>query len=189
VPDEVVTERLLLRQWRDSDLDAFAEMMADPAVTRYLSNSATADRDESWRHMAVLAGAWPLRGFSHWALELRSTGEFVGRAGPWFPEGWPSLEIGWAIAPRHQGRGYATEAGRVALRVARENIGADRVISLIRPGNEPSVAVAVKLGGVLDSTIEFRGGPTLVYAYPSRLQAATRWPAAPARAAVRNPAG
>jgi RimJ/RimL family protein N-acetyltransferase len=67
-----------------------------------------------------------------------------------------------------RGRGYATEAGRVALRVARENIGADRVISLIRPGNEPSVAVAVNLGGVLDSTVEFRGGPMLVYPYPSR---------------------
>jgi RimJ/RimL family protein N-acetyltransferase len=111
------------------------------------------------------AGAWSLRGFSHWAVEVRESGEFIGRLGPWFPEGWPALEIGWAIAPRHQGRGYATEGARVALRVAHEHLDA-HVISLIRPGNEPSAAVARKLGGTLDRTIDFMGGSALVYAYP-----------------------
>jgi [ribosomal protein S5]-alanine N-acetyltransferase len=115
--------------------------------------------------MALHAGAWSLRGFSHWAVELRETGEFIGRLGPWFPEGWPGLEIGWVIAPSHQGRGYATEGARVALRVAHEHLG-PQVMSLIRPGNEPSAAVARKLGGTLDRTIEFMSGATQVYAYP-----------------------
>jgi RimJ/RimL family protein N-acetyltransferase len=166
VPLEVETERLLLRQWRDTDLDAYAELLADPNVMRFLGDGSTANRNDAWRHMALHAGAWSLRGFSHWAVELRDTGEFVGRLGPWFPEGWPDLEIGWVIAPRHQGRGYATEGGRVALRVAHQHL-AERVISLIRPGNEPSVAVARKLGGTLDGTFDYMGGPTLVYAYPT----------------------
>jgi len=165
VPPELETERLLLRQWRDSDLDAYAELLADPTVMRFLGDGSTAGRNEAWRHMALHAGAWSLRGFSHWAVELRETGEFIGRLGPWFPEGWPGLEIGWVIAPRHQGRGYATEGARVALRVAHERLGA-QVMSLIRPGNEPSAAVARKLGGTLDRTIEFMSAATLVYAYP-----------------------
>jgi [ribosomal protein S5]-alanine N-acetyltransferase len=167
VPPEVETERLLLRQWRDNDLDAYAELLADADVMRFLGDGSTATRNDAWRHMAVHAGAWSLRGFSHWAVELRQTGEFIGRLGPWFPEGWPALEIGWVIAPRHQGHGYATEGAREALHLAHEHLGAQRVISLIRPGNEPSSAVARKLGGMLEGTIDFMGGPTLVYAYPT----------------------
>jgi RimJ/RimL family protein N-acetyltransferase len=155
-----------LRQWRESDLDAYAAMTADPEVMRYLGDGAPVDRLGAWRQLAMFIGHWAMRGYGHWAIELRETGEFIGRAGPWRPDGWPALEIGWAIATPHQGRGYATEAGRVALRTAWEVLGADRVISLIRPGNEPSTAVARKLGGTLEETIDFLGGPTLVYAYP-----------------------
>jgi ribosomal-protein-alanine N-acetyltransferase len=163
----VETERLLLRQWRESDLDAFAEMMADPAVTRYLTGSGPLDRHHSWRALATYIGHLQLRGFTHWAIELRATGEFIGRAGPWRPDGWPALEIGWAIAPKHQGHGYATEAGRAAQRVAWEALRPGRLVSLVRPANEPSIAVARHLGGELTETIEFLGGPTLVFDYPT----------------------
>jgi [ribosomal protein S5]-alanine N-acetyltransferase len=162
----VTTERLLLRQWRESDLDAFAEMMADPAVTRFLTGTGPVDRHGAWRSLTTFIGHAVLRGYTHWAIELRETGEFIGRAGPWRPEGWPALEIGWAIAPAHQGRGYATEAGRVAQRVAWEALAPERLISLVRPGNEPSIAVARKLGGTLSETIDFLGGSTLVFDYP-----------------------
>ncbi len=162
----MTTERLLLRQWRESDLDAFAEMMADPEVTRYLMPTTPVDRLGSWRLLAMFIGHGAMRGYTHWAIELRSTGEFVGRAGPWRPDGWPALEIGWAIARRFHGRGYATEAGQVARRVAWEELAAERLISLVRPGNEPSIAVARKLGGELTETLDFMGGPTLVFDYP-----------------------
>jgi RimJ/RimL family protein N-acetyltransferase len=165
IPAEVTTERLLLRQWRESDLDPFAEMMADPEVTRYLMPTTPVDRLGSWRLLAMFIGHGAMRGYTHWAIELRETGEFVGRAGPWRPDGWPALEIGWAIAARHQGRGYATEAGRVALGVAWNDLKPGRLISLVRPGNAPSIAVARKLGGVLSETLDFMGGPTLVFDY------------------------
>jgi [ribosomal protein S5]-alanine N-acetyltransferase len=162
----VRTERLLLRQWRASDLDAYAEIVGDADASRYLADGAPIDRNGAWREIAAYIGHLVLRGYSHWAVELLATGEFIGRAGPWRPEGWPALEIGWAISPKHQGRGYATEAGRVAQRVAWENLCPDRLISLVRPGNEPSAAVARKLGGVLEDEIDFRGGRAWVFAYP-----------------------
>ena len=155
-----------MRQWRESDLDAYAAMVADPGVQRYLAEGVPVDRLAAWRQLAAYIGHWTMRGYGHWAIELRETRQFIGRAGLWRPDGWPALEIGWAIAPSHQGRGYATEAGRVAQRLAWENIRPDRLISLIRPGNEASAAVARKLGGVQDETIELMGGPTHVYAYP-----------------------
>lgn len=166
VPEEVLTERLRLRQWRESDLDAYARIVADGEVSQYLGDGRPVDRAGAWRQIAIFAGAWRLRGFSHWAVELRSTGEFVGRVGPWYPEGWPALEIGWTIDPAHQRRGYAGEAGEVALRVCWENLRAPRVVSLIRPGNAASVGVAVKLGGKLTETITLMGGDALVYDYP-----------------------
>jgi len=167
IPAEVETERLVLRQWRESDLDAFAEMMADPEVTRYLVPPVPVDRLTSWRLLAMYVGHGVMRGYSHWAIELRETGEFIGRAGPWRPDGWPALELGWAIARRHQGRGYATEAGKVALQVSWERLKPDRLISLVRLGNDASVAVARRLGGRLTETIDFFGGPTQVFDYPA----------------------
>jgi ribosomal-protein-alanine N-acetyltransferase len=161
----VETERLLLRQWRIDDLDAFAAMMADASVSRHLADGRPLSRLEAWRGLMTFAGAWRLQGFAHWALELRATGEFVGRAGPWQPDGWPALEIGWAVAPRHQGRGYATEAGRAAQRVVWEAMRPRRLVSLVRPGNEASVAVARKLGGRLSETIDLIGSPALVFDY------------------------
>jgi len=115
--------------------------------------------------MAVFIGHSVLRGYTQWAIELLETGELIGRAGPWMPEGWPGLEIGWVIAPGHQGRGYATEAGRAAQHVAWTALGAERLISLISPENSASAAVARKLGGVLDEEIDFMGGRTSVFAY------------------------
>jgi RimJ/RimL family protein N-acetyltransferase len=158
-----------LRQWREADLDAYADMVADPNVMRFLAEGSPLSRFGAWRQLAMYVGHWTMRGYGHWAVELRATGEFVGRAGLWRPDGWPALEIGWAIASPHQGRGYATEAGRVAQRLAWANLDPDRLISLIRPGNQPSAAVARKLGGVLDTTIDFMNGPTHVYAYPRPL--------------------
>jgi [ribosomal protein S5]-alanine N-acetyltransferase len=166
VPPSLTTERLLLRQWRAADLDGFAEMMAEPSISRYLGDGQPMTRFDSWRSLMAFAGAWRLLGFAHWVLELRETGEYVGRAGPWRPDGWPALEIGWAISPRHQGRGYATEAGRAAQRVVWEAMAPDRLISLVRPGNEASMAVARKLGGQLSETIDLLGSPALVFDYP-----------------------
>ncbi|HSP65379.1 MAG TPA: GNAT family N-acetyltransferase [Candidatus Deferrimicrobium sp.] len=162
----MTTERLLLRQWRESDLDPFAAMMADPEVSRYLTGPGPVDRLGAWRSLAMFIGHRVMRGYTHWAIELRETGEFIGRAGPWRPDGWPAVEIGWAIAPAHQGRGYATEAGRVAQQVAWEALAAERLISLVRPENEASIAVVRKLGGELSERIDFAGGPTLVFDYP-----------------------
>ena len=94
--------------------------MSDPEVRRYLGSGDAPSREETWRHMAMHAGIWTIRGFGHWAVELRSTGELLGRAGVWFPEGWPEIEAGWVIAPRALGL-RVRDRGRAARRCVRRS--------------------------------------------------------------------
>jgi RimJ/RimL family protein N-acetyltransferase len=151
------TERLVMREVGEADLDAVAAISADPEVMGWLG-SEPLDRDEAWRRLAYSLGHWRLRGFGHWALEHRDTGEFVGQAGLYRPEGWPGTEVGWTLARAHWGAGYATEAARAALAWGWSELGLTRIVSVIRPENERSTAVALRLG-MTDSgeRFEYRG--------------------------------
>jgi RimJ/RimL family protein N-acetyltransferase len=157
------TERLLMRGWREEDLEPYSALMADADVQRYLEGRPY-DRFESWRSMALHVGHWVLRGHGFWVVELRDTGEFVGRVGLWRPEGWPGLEVGWTLAREHWGRGYATEAGGAALRHAFGSMGAERVLSVIHPENEASKRVAERLGLRFDRRMELMGQQVCIYA-------------------------
>jgi len=140
----VTTDRLLLREWRGSDIDAYADMYADPEVTRFLGGPV--DRQDAWSKMARMAGHWILRGYGNWVLERRADGRMIGRAGLWQPEGWPGLEVGWLLAREAWGSGYATEAGRASCQWAREELGAGELISIIDTRNAASRRVAERLG-------------------------------------------
>ena len=138
------TSRLLMREWREGDLDAYAVMAADPEVMRYVGG--VRDRARCWRAMATDAGHWVLRGYGQWALERRADGALLGHAGLWNPEGWPGLEVGWTLARHAWGQGYAAEAGAAAIDWAWRRLDAPRLISVIDPGNTRSVRVAEGLG-------------------------------------------
>jgi RimJ/RimL family protein N-acetyltransferase len=155
------TERLLLRQFRDDDLDAFAAMSADLEVMEFLG--PVMSRRDAWRAMAMALGHWELRGYGLWAAEERATGRLVGRIGLYNPEGWPGLEVGWALARDAWGRGYATEGGRASLDYAFDALGADHVISVIRPDNARSVAVAERLGEHYERMWELDGNEVAIY--------------------------
>lgn len=161
--DRLETERLVLRGWNeDSDFAAYAALTAEEQVMRYLGGRPYSPT-EAWRHMAMLVGHWHLRGYSHWAVEEKASGEFVGRIGFMNPVGWPGFELGWAIARSRWGRGYAPEGARAALRWARDRLKVRHVISCIQADNRNSIRVAEKIGERREGESEILGMPVLVY--------------------------
>ena len=162
----VETSRLVLRAFAATDVEPYVRMMGDPEVTRFLGDGRPLDRTDAWRQLALLIGHWELRGFGLWAVEERATGRFVGRIGCWEPEGWPGFELGYVLAREAWGRGLAREGAAAALAFARGPLGRATVISLIRPENHASVAVAEHLGAHRTRSVEFYGAPTDVYTYP-----------------------
>jgi RimJ/RimL family protein N-acetyltransferase len=157
------TPRLRLRQFRADDVAAYAAMCADAEVMRHIATGQPQTMEEAWRSMAIFLGHWQLRGYGMWALEHRDSGTLVGRVGFIDPPGWPGFELGWLLAREHWGRGYAREAATVALRHAFDVLQRERVISLIRPQNRRSIALAETLGYRLTVRIELLGGEALVY--------------------------
>ncbi|MBW4642770.1 MAG: GNAT family N-acetyltransferase [Goleter apudmare HA4340-LM2] len=160
---QLKTQRLILREWREADFEAYAEMCGDPEVMRYIGTGKPLFRDESWRNMTMIAGHWQLRGYGMWAVEECQSGEMIGRIGCWQPHGWPGFEIGWTLRRTYWGRGFATEGAQAALNYAFRELQQPDVISLIRPKNLASRRVAEKLGEKLTGTIEFLGDEAVIY--------------------------
>lgn len=144
-PKQLDTPRLLLRQWQNDDIEGYAPLCADPEVMRYLGGN-TMSREDSWRHMAVLAGHWQLKGFGQWAVEEKASGDFVGRVGFLEPDGWPGFELGWTIASGFQRQGLAREAAQACLDWAFRQAEVPEVISIIHPDNLASRQLALTLG-------------------------------------------
>ncbi len=138
------TERLMLRPLTGDDFDAYAAFAGDPEQMRHLGGAMP--RAVAWRDLTVRAGAWLTRGFSMFSVIERGSGAWVGRIGPWQPEGWPGTEIGWGVAAGFAGKGYAHEAAVAAMDYAVDVLGWTDIIHTIAPDNHRSVRLAQRLG-------------------------------------------
>ena len=147
------TERLVLRGWREADLDALARMLGDEDVTKFVGGVQS--RSDAWRSLAGVVGHWMLRGYGLWAVTRKSDGVLVGRVGIHYPVGWPGPEVAWTLDKPYWRRGYATEAASASMRFGFERLGMTRLVSLIDPQNHASQRVAERIG-------ELRGAPVIV---------------------------
>lgn len=149
-PVTLTTSRLILRQWRETDLAPFVAMNANENVMAYYP--ATLTRQESEAYSAKIIDLISQRGWGFWALELRETGEFIGFTGLHIPgvvlPFTPCVEIGWRLGLEHWGKGYATEAAREALRFGFETLSLDKIVSFTSLINLRSQAVMERLGMV-----------------------------------------
>ena len=164
------TERLIMRPFENRDLDPLAAWFATPA-SEILGGPMS--RSMTWRGMAMMMGHWMLRGFGMWALEHRETGAFIGRCGPWCPDGWPDQEIGWMVMPEAEGKGFALEAASAARAYAYDTLKWPTAISLIAPDNTRSQALAKRLGAVLEKPFQHPDfGQMDIWRHPSPEDAA-----------------
>ena len=163
---EVETERLLLRAWRESDLDPYARMCADPEVMRYLPRLL--NREQSEEQVAGFVRHWEERGFGLWAMEHRATGAFVGFVGLLRQENWPEgehkTEVGWRLERSFWGRGLATEGARASLRYGFEEMDLEGIISFTLPENAASRRVMEKAGLTLRGEVLWKDHELVWYA-------------------------
>ena len=150
------TKRLLLREYRTLDFDAFAKHLGDPVSMDVLG---THDRRNAWRIFGCNVGYWLLQGTGWWAVEPLEGGGMVGYVGAFFRETWPEIEIGWGTLREHWGRGIATEAVAEVLRWVFEVRKDKRAIALIDAKNVRSRRVAEKLGMTYEAETELFGQP------------------------------
>ena len=145
----VETERLVLRPFRDDDVDAYFAVHDTREVRASLHLPDSFDREEAWKHLALWNGQWTLRRSGQWAVELKATGELIGRAGTHRPlrAGWPGLEVGWTMHPAHWGNGYATEAARALVDLFFKTGNQDELLFSVLSINEGSRRVIEKCGG------------------------------------------
>ena len=134
----LTTDRLRLRAFKTSDLDAYSAMRANPEVMRYLVTGHTATPMEAWRTMATSLGAWALRGYGMWACEKISDSAFVGSVGIFQPLDWPEPEIAYSLDRPFWRQGFATEAAKTARDWLFEHFPLPRAASFIRPDNHAS---------------------------------------------------
>jgi len=158
---ELTTKRLVLRRWRETDLDEHAAMIADPEVNRYVGGPT--DRASAWRQIAMFIGHRELRGWTSSVVVERLSGRMVGRAGLWQPEGYPGVEVGWILKPSVWNQGYATEIGLAVRDYAFGTLGIPHLLSLIHPDNHSSIRVAQKIGASFEGEYDLIGTRHLIY--------------------------
>jgi RimJ/RimL family protein N-acetyltransferase len=143
------TARLILRPYTPSDLDALYDLQSRPEVTRYLYFGPR-DRDEVRKALEQKTQAATLTdegGNLAVAVELAETGQLIGDVILfWRSRAHRQGEVGYLFHPDHGGRGYATEATRVMLRLGFEDLGLHRIIGRIDARNTASARVLERLG-------------------------------------------
>ena len=163
------SERLILRPWREDDLDALAALCADPEVMAHFP--AVLDRAGSTALLDRLMAHQAEHGFTFWALQRREDDAFVGFTGlvrvrfeaPFVP----AVEIGWRLARPYWGQGYALEAAQRSLQFAFEDVQLEEVVSFTVPANRRSWGVMQRLGMRRDPADDFEH-PSLPEGHPLR---------------------
>jgi RimJ/RimL family protein N-acetyltransferase len=151
------TERLLLRQWRESDLEPWAALNADPEVMRYFPSTHTPEQSAAYAR--AFAAGIEERGWGLWAVEVVGGPEFIGFVGlnePGFKAHFtPAVEVGWRLGREHWGHGYATEAARAAVAFGFGELGLSEIVSFTTEGNTRSRRVMERLGMTHDPAEDF----------------------------------
>jgi RimJ/RimL family protein N-acetyltransferase len=163
IPAEVRTERLLLRQWREDDVEPLAEIHTQPEYVEFMHVRDTPGQIARFREQ------WQDVGFSHWAVEELGGGRLIGHIGLMRHFDWPlaeaPVEVGWALHRDWWGRGLATEGAQAAMECWLEQLLEDeQLLSIALPANARSRAVMERLGLTYRGTADWRGFEHVWYA-------------------------
>jgi RimJ/RimL family protein N-acetyltransferase len=143
---EIETTRLLLRLFREEDVDELAEIFGDPEVMKYLPGGKPRARKDTAVGLTRTIEGFKRRGFGIWAATHKEQGGLVGYCGLVYLDETPEVELLYGFARKHWGTGYATESARACQRYGFEQLGLERLVAITRPENIASQRVLEKIG-------------------------------------------
>jgi ribosomal-protein-alanine N-acetyltransferase len=165
------TPRLILRPWRDEDVEPFAAMNADPRVMEHFPSLM--DREQTEAMVARIRTHFAAHGFGPWAVEVPGAASFIGFTGifhvPFEAYFTPAIEVGWRLTPAHWGQGYATEAAQAVLQHGFERLALPEIVAYTVPANVRSRRVMEKLGMKHEPAGDF-DHPRIAEGSPARRQ-------------------
>lgn len=161
MPTPTETDRLILRDWTDEDLEPFQAICSDPAVMQFVGDGQpwSEEKTKLWIESSIETAR--THGYCRWALVLKGTSELIGFCG--FVPTNDGPEIGWRLANKFWGAGLATEAATAALRYGFDTLGFRRVMALVQSPNRASIRVCEKLGMKFESCFQRNEREVLVY--------------------------
>jgi [ribosomal protein S5]-alanine N-acetyltransferase len=163
----LVTERLELRAFEPSDLEALHAVNGDPQVTRFMKAYPTLEHTR--RALDVHVREARAGNPAFWAVIERASGDLIGDAGVgWIDGVGPEFELGYALGTPWWGRGYATEAAAAVRDYALGELELPEVLALVLPGNAASIHVLEKIGMDRVGTRDSNGAEHLLYAATAR---------------------
>lgn len=158
----IETVRLRLRMFRPDDLDNLAALLADPDVMRYVEDGHPKDRTVAEKALNSIIAHWGRHGFGRWAVEEKASGSFIGFGG--LRSLFGTAEVVYHLAPKHWGKGFATEMAHSALAFGFNERGFERIVAIAKPGNAASIHVMEKLGMKFQQRTNYYGIDVVEYA-------------------------
>ena len=169
--DIAETKRCLIRELSLEDLPDLYDLYAQPGITEFMEDLYPYEEEYAYEK-AYIENMYRYYGYGMWLVFEKSTGKLIGRAGLEHREleGEVYLEMGYAIHPDYQGRGYGTEVCEAILAYARENTEFPGLICLVSPNNRASIALLNKIGGKMskNSRNTLKNTTYIVYNIPLR---------------------
>ncbi len=151
----IETKRLLLRPTEASDWPWVRDFLTCKDTMAHLGGHQ--QESDAWRTLAQWIGLWSLTDAAMFGVVNKSSGEWIGRIGPWHPLHWPTQEVGWGLRKAHWGNGYAFEAASACIDYAFETLGWDAVTHLIADENIASQRLAKRLGSAPSEYVKLPG--------------------------------
>ncbi len=134
-------------------LSDFEYRAAFYASDRSVWEGGPKSRNDAWRIWASEVGQWPLMGYGPFTVEARDSGAYLGEVGVYHPAEYPAPELGWFVLPEAEGQGVAARAAQAVLDWLKRATDWQFITNIIDPGNQRSIALGLRLGGVIDTSL------------------------------------
>ncbi len=166
----IETERLRLREFDHSDSDLIFELLNSPGWLKYIGNRSIADIEDAANYIeAKLQKGYRDSGFGFYLVELKATGEKTGMCGIVKREGLDDIDLGFALLPKFENKGYAFESSMAVIQYAKNVLNIKKLAAITLPSNIASIRVLEKIGMKFEKRIYIPGDPEELLLYSMQL--------------------